>query len=664
MSDKIIKNILHNDKIIESPAILKSKRDITEDEIDDVINYTLKEMVDQNYESCDIPSFNLAHSINNERDFIEYVLNQDILNKMAPPGVNWEWDLYQAMFFDVGTTAQTLGKWYIANKCRQSGMSTAFAAKMFARALLTPSGFEGIFVSFKKDEAVNKIKYVRQFLDALPVVFRKKIVRDPLQLIEWENQDGSRARIFSHAQKPVRGTAANVIVLDELAFYNLAHEIYESALPALAQTRGFLEITSTPFGKGGQFFEVFDDRAKYQNFFREWIYWWFCKRYLKDEYKNTPLPILHSEAMSFDKVDPVYATEMRVKKFGNIHLQKFFNTMDIDSFKQEFEGFFVDDQASFFPKDLINSILFKEQEDIISLYNPRDDEFKDSFGNPLSVEDALKDILTPVMKDYRYRNVDFRKYDSFEELVSAVRTGKISQNILAGVDVGATTNSTEITILEEILVGQETIQIERWSKTLQSRPLPEQTTYLKSLLNENIISKLIIDEGGLGKHMSQELQSQYPGVVFGLDFATGGVSKKETVVKNLKARMEKKTIALESNRTTIEQIYSIKRVIGPNGNISYQADERKRHHADKAISICLASIAGTPAINISHAIKIDRPFIQTAVSELNNYNPNRSAHAQLSEHKQVKRNVIKDSRRKHASAANFMDDYFINKWDS
>lgn len=646
--DKPTKIITDELSIIEGPTpSIIYRNEVAPEELDGVIKHTLKEISTEK-------QFFLENSISCELDFIEFVLDSDVLDKMTHGSGSWAWEAYQLDFFKVGLSDSTLGLWYIANKCRQSGMSTAFAAKMFARAILTPRNFEGIFVSYKKDEAVNKIKYVRQFLDALPLVFRKKIVRDPQQLIEWENIDGSRSRIFSHAQKPIRGTAANVIVLDELAFYNFASEIYESALPALAMTKGTMEITSTPFGKGGIFYEVFDDRVKYKNFYREWIYWFQCERYLKPEFKTSYKKVIETIFKAIKM-----GTEERVETFGSSGLKKFYTTMDLDSFRQEFEGFFVDEQASYFPRDLLYSVIYKEREDISSLYSPSEDEFFDADGKSMSPYDALADSLTQIMRDQRYADIKFKKYDSLQELFLASRTGEVSKNLIAGVDIGATVNSTEIVILEEVNVNGETVQIERYSRSLAGMKLPDQQNELESIVKMNMLRKMCIDETGMGTQLSQYLKGRYPSIIFGFNFSSStSLNKKEILFKNLRSRMEKGTIALNNDRDTIEHLYSVRRVISDTGYVSYKADGSKRHNADKAIAIALASFVGTPAIDYRG---VSAP--KKVIYENEGFGTAKIINNVPSDPKRVEaRSRVRQIRNRHAGFATSQDP-FIKNWD-
>jgi phage FluMu gp28-like protein len=518
-----------------------------------------------------------------EVGFITCVLDEDKMNTFSPTGV-WEWDEYQLECLECG-------EWYISNKCRQSGVSTVFSGKAFARGTLSANNYNAIFTSFKKEEAVNKINYVRQFLEALPPSFRKKIIRAPLQLIEWENNNGTRAKIMSHAQRPIRGINGDIF-LDELAFYQLADEIYTSALPAVAAVRGTIDVTSTPFGKAGKFYEIISNVEKYPKFQRHQVMWWVCKRYLKR---------VDDEFLAKAMIEaPKLSLEERVYAFGNEWLiDQYLNADTDEDFLQEFEGHFVDEQAAFFHRQLILDCMFNNHDtDIGRDYDPRENDFKD-----LSIEDALgreDDIISLIESRYKGvktrdgRPIHFQKYDSIEELYAAVRSGRVTNILFGGADIGKSQHSTHFVILEEVeLASGETLQIERFSLNKGKWDLHDQQAYFDQIISQGFLRKLRIDRTGLGEQMVGYLESKWPGVVEGIHMG-GNNSKQESHMVNLRARMENKGIALAYDKRTIEDLYSIKRVVSSSKSVSYRADSKGKHHADAAWAIAFASLCGTP----------------------------------------------------------------------
>lgn len=551
-----------------------------------------------------------------ELGFITSVLDYDKLAEFSPTG-EWEWEIKQMDHIEHGG-------WWCANKCRQFGISTDFAAKAFARGILTKNNYTGIFVSYKKDEAQNKVNYVRQFLEALPPSFEKDIVRDPLQLIEWENQNGTRAKIISHAQRPIRGLNGDVF-LDELAFYQHDDEIYSSALPAVSGARAALEITSTPFGADGKFWEIHTTPDEYPQFKREMIYWWQCLRKLKDPSEvSFDLPagadkmdvMVHAEEHALDMT-----LEERVNTYGNYWLQMQYRNADTDAdFRQEFEGFFVDSKASYFTKDLVISCMFQKNAPIDD-YNPEQRDFD------IPIEDAIIDLKDPVQQ--AYPNVDFYTYDDLHLLKEAAVSGNVSRNLVAGIDIGSSSgHGSAIVIIEEKRLDDgSTLQIERYREDIEEKTLPEQQRYFQSIFSDGIIRKIIMDTTAIGHQMGVKFKNLFNDRFEAMNL--GGSTKKiRNIMTNLHNRMEGGGLALEFDRTTINQLYSIKKKQTANRNVKFQAEDKKSSHADRAYAIALASYGGTKwgedSASFSQSKQVDLSNLRNPVVDKQTGNPQRS----------------------------------------
>lgn len=523
-----------------------------------------------------------------ELGFLESVLDPERMDLLSPTG-EWEWDKYQEDYFLCQTS-------FICNKCRQSGGSAMLAAKAFARGILAQGNFNAVMTSYKKEEAVNKIQYVKQYLDALPPSFRKKIIRDPLQLIEFENYNGTRVKIFSHAQKPIRGVAADLVGLDELAFYQWADEVYASALPAIAMVRGSVDIISTPFGMAGKFHEIFADERKYPHYMRLPIFWWMCRRYLK-----IPTDEFMAKAV---KMAPFMTTEERVYAFGGASiLQQFQNSTDLETFQQEFEGFFIDEAAAFFHRKLILRSMFNEQSSISDFAPVEGDFFEEISGEKkiLSPEEALESESYPIVDKYKGRRdkygkrIHFKKYDTLQSLYAATKSGEIGRNLFAGVDLGTSRHSTDMRILEEVIFEDgSTLQIERFSLNKQNWDLPSQQAYFEGILRSGLVRKMMMDTTGLGVQIGQHLTKNFPGSFVAANMG-GNSGKQEQLMVNLRNRMENLELGLKFDRKLLEELYAIERVVRDNFGVSFKAGEKKRHHSDGAWALAFASFAGTPA---------------------------------------------------------------------
>lgn len=529
----------------------------------------------------------LLDYVHTESDFCTMMLDKTELNNLARGDRQFEWEEYQLAYFDI------VGH-FVTNKPRQSGLSFACSAKYFATAQMSARNFTAVFVSYKKEEAINKINYVKQIMMALPPTFAKRIIRDPLQMIEWENPGNkTRSKIYSHAQKPIRGLTADKILFDEFAFFTMAETIYESAFPALAQTNGTMDIISTPFGLGGMFYDILNDDRKYGNFEKWHIKWWDCMGYVKDT-----SPTAWAEIKTFLKSDEgmQMPTEEKVYRFGNHRLiGQYENAHSEESFKQEFEGAFLDTEAAYFPKELIFENMFDTETDLDRDYAPTDaDQYFDMEGNKITAAQALADLNYGITLKMETLGIKRYHYKTLFDLMGAVAKGEITKNLFAGFDVGVSKDNSCLVILEEIVFKDgSTFQVERYREFMDKWKLHDQQDYLWRLLSSGLIRKILIDKGGIGWQLTEYLESTFPKtMVEGVQL--GGTSKtKERYMTNVKSRLTSNELAMHYHKDTIEHLYAIKREVRSTGGVVYTADENKRHHADYAIALSLACLAGT-----------------------------------------------------------------------
>lgn len=540
-------------------------RDPNPDEVGNILDHVSKEV--------------LQDFISSGSGFIEAVLDPEKMGILVDG--EFKLDDYQREMLDTNTN-------FICNKARQLGGSFGLSLKAFGRAITSMKNYRYIFTSYKKEEAINKVDYVKSFLDALPPTFRKKIQRDPLQLIEFVNNNGTRSTIMSHAQKPIRGINGD-IGLDELAFYQFADEVFDSALPATGVVKGTIDIISTPFGKSGKFYDIFSGNDQYKDFRRIMIFWWYCPRYLKNPTPEGLIEAWHKA--------PKMSTEERVRVLGNQTINQMYdNSSDEETFQQEYEGLFVDEQAAFFSRDLIIGSMFNEVE-LFDDFMPQADDFIKGFN----IEDALRSRKTMIEKMYEgitdvYNNqIHFKKYQKIEDLYLAVAQGQVSRRLFGGYDVGTTRDSTHFVILEEILLKDgTTLQVERFSLNRHDWDLSDQESYIRSILSQGVINKIAQDATGIGMQMAQKLSKEFPSNFVALQM--GGNSKKqEALMVNMKLRFESGTIAFKYDKLMLDSFYSIQRVVSASMSVSYQADDKKRHHADAAWAASFASMLGTPA---------------------------------------------------------------------
>ncbi len=450
------------------------------------------------------------------------------------------------------------------DKSRQTGFSYIYAARGIARSHLSRY-HTSIFISITQEEANEKVVYAKGLYESLPLAVQKKLVVDNKHSLEFEDHAGrkkSRTRIISHAQREPRGKGGNVdVYLDEAAHYTWGQQIYIAAVPIITRGSGTLTIGSTPLGKKGIHYDITSETAyrKIYSFHR--IFWWNCIVFVKKgAFKKA------------QKEAPVMSTEERVVSFGSEKLIAIFISMNIDQFCQEYEILHVDESVSFFPIDLINSCVYEIVVDDIFL---EDDEH---------AEDAVQ---FPIME--KYGDVDFKLYDTLEDILSAMRKDKIRGKLIAGYDVGRKKHAAEFAIIEELGEEYGTLQIVRFLKTFRRVKYRKQKVFLERALSFFPNMKMRIDSGGSGSNLAEDLED-FSWRVDGIDFTNPW---KEEICSDIRIRLEDQTLAIPGRKDVKNQIHSIKRKVTESGNFIFDAEKNSQHHGDIFWAIAMASSLGS-----------------------------------------------------------------------
>ena len=243
---------------------------------------------------------------------------------------------------------QTAARYRCVEKSRQVGYSWVFACESLARSHLRDT-HNSIFVSYNLADAKEKIAYVGQMHEELPLEFQKKRVVDSKLEIGFRSNKahGRVSRIISNPSKAPRGKKGD-IYLDELAHCANDREIYKGSTALILRSRGQLTVCSSPLGRRGQFWEISRQELRpYPAFWRQKIPWWLCSQFCVD-----PNAASH-------RADGMM-TDQRVEMFGNSDIQAQFSSLDLEDFQQEFEVAYSDESTSFFPYEIILPCLFDD----------------------------------------------------------------------------------------------------------------------------------------------------------------------------------------------------------------------------------------------------------------------------------------------------------------
>jgi len=174
-------------------------------------------------------------------------------------------------------------KFKIANKSRRVGLSFATAFMAFHRAIFYPGSVE-LFVSIKEDRAKELMDYVYAFAGSNPELFDGIFVEK--QRLYCSLTNGSRIYSLSNSPSGVRGIPQFKdvdVYIDEFAHFKSGQDerLYQ-ALIASVSLGGTMSIWSTPFGKRGLFYKIWQEsdpnHDKYNGYSRHEIPWWKCPR--------------------------------------------------------------------------------------------------------------------------------------------------------------------------------------------------------------------------------------------------------------------------------------------------------------------------------------------------------------------------------------------------
>lgn len=453
------------------------------------------------------------------------------LELLTDPAI--EFDDYQRDFLE------STDRFQIWLKGRQLGFSFVSAARALARSQ-NLDDYTCIISSYKLDDSKEKIRYAKQLYDSLPDNYKKRKLVDNATSLEFVSRSGRKStgtRIIAQGKGPIRGKGSNNVldvILDEFAFFgSWDSAVYTSAVPVLTRVKhGSLTVISTPLGKAGKFYEIWDGVRKYKNYKRRTIYWWDFSLLCKDVSRA------RAEA-------PEMPTLQRVEEFGTEQLHELFNAMDMESFQQEFECAFVDDSTSYFPLQMVYSCVM-------------DDEGEEG--------QTEQERLTA---------------GGFHELRKKT-TGRLG----GGYDVGRRKDASELISLDET----ETAKILRHMATYKQSDFELQERELDRYLEIAKPARLCIDENGIGMQLAEGRRKKFGAQAEPVAFTN---ASKESMAVSLHRAFEKGRagMLIPNDRDLISQIVAIKRDVTATGAFRYSVERNDKHHGDKFWALALANWA-------------------------------------------------------------------------
>lgn len=469
----------------------------------------------------------------------ELVFSLENMNfKIATGNENATIDRHQLQFLD-NQAPNT-----VDIKCRQIGWSFGAAWKAVVRAHLNPY-YVAAFISLSREEARNKMVYVKRILESVDAEYRLRIgAVDSRDAIEFANG----ARILSLPSRAPRGYAQLDIYWDEAGFTPNDVDLYEGLIPLQLRDNAELHIgSSPPLGQTGVFYNIVSEPKRYPEYLRRTIPWWAIREFCV----NVKVAVVHAPKMS---------TIERVVRFGTPVLKKVFNNMSLMSFQRELECIVPDDIGNFFMFEEI-----RQAQAFAALY-PDDFFF---IGNDRMAE--YGEALT-----YSKAN------DLLDELIRHIRDIERTENVYMtfGYDVGRSEHAAALGIF---LWKDKTPYLCFAIEIPQQRfELQEQLLY--RMMANLPIFKGYVDQGGIGMQLAENLSMRYPSIVIPYKFQGGN---KNDLAVFFKEALGKGELQLPVDKKLVQQLASIRRVITTNNNIVFITTDEEGH-ADIAWAVMMA----------------------------------------------------------------------------
>ena len=446
-------------------------------------------------------------------------------------------------------------------KSRRTGFSFATALKGLSKSM--DPGRQKItmqFVSYNESDALEKIRYAREFYESIPVWARKPIITENKSELEFLDANGkTTSRLISMPCRPPRGKGGS-ISLDEFGIFlpNMSKQVYTAALYVISRG-GTIEVGSTPLGCIGRFYEICTDRQKYPAYQRFNVPWWFSTALCKD-------------VAAAVKEAPEMNTAERVELFATDTLKEIFSNDVLEDFQQECECAFIDTAESYITLEEIYSCTPGMNEDFSNnLENEKDYESGESesfFGSEIKIYHSVDDMCVS-------------EYNPDKDGV-----------LYIGYDIAKKRDATSIFVLGLLPDGKKKVY---GYEELRAKEFEYQIDCIKKLNQSLPIRRICIDCTGMGLPILERLQkdigqAKVEGIMF-------NVQTKEVLAQGIKLGLQKQEFILPSDKNLHHQIHSIRRIPTTGGNFRYDADRDENGHADSFWAFALANLACNNAQN-------------------------------------------------------------------
>jgi len=428
----------------------------------------------------------------------------------------------------------------IVNKTRQAGGSLIVAAAKFWKAYRNEY-YRCDIVSINLKEARGKIKYIYDLWETLPLRWRHPLVTNNSVAIAF-HQGSRKSEVNSLAASAgVRGGKKDIF-FDEAAHIEKFSDLYVAALPATIRGKGCFDIVSTPLGRQGKFFDIYENESgKYDNWSRHQFFWFDVSQFCDDIYGAR-------EAWINEYEQNYTYMPLLFDKFANDRLKEIASELTQEEFNQEFCCEFVDESMAYYPWEMILKCAKPDEPQ-----KDGDTEYVAKwFTRPESAHDSEV-----------YIGIDFAE-------------GKVGGD------------ETSIQIIERTRDGD--LRHRAWfdlSYTSGYNNFDKQMHFIsEEVINKFKPSRVRVDGTGLGIKIAEDLRLKYGGLIEAVNF---NMQSKAEMALSLKGVLEKQTLWLnQDNKRLLGQIHNLKRTVTASGNMTYAAPSGKQNHDDMFWALALA----------------------------------------------------------------------------
>jgi hypothetical protein len=184
---------------------------------------------------------------------------------------------HQKNLFDIYETKDKV----ITNKYRQSGITSVTLAYL-AWKLMFVGGTKVCLVANKLNLAQKGLfKPLIDFIKCIPEEFRPEFTEADTKVHKILD---NKSELFVAAASPdgIRGFSPNIVLLDEMAFFQFGHEFFTATIPSISMG-GKMFCISTPSGRSNLFYEIFDGaRTRTNDFHAIELKWYHDSRLIDD----------------------------------------------------------------------------------------------------------------------------------------------------------------------------------------------------------------------------------------------------------------------------------------------------------------------------------------------------------------------------------------------